>query len=141
MLERIMGLDIGERRVGVALSDPLGITAQPHKVLERQDTKSLLDSIKSIIDEYEVSKIVVGMPYDMKGEKGKSAEKIQEFIIILEKETGLEIDVADERFSTAFSRKAMLEADASRRKRKKNIDKIAAAVILQGYLEKRENRN
>ena len=141
MIKRIMGLDVGEKRVGVALSDPLGITAQPHTVLERQDTKSLLDSIKNIIDEYGVSKIVVGMPYDMKGEKGKSAEKIQEFINILEKETGLETDTADERFSTAFSQKAMLEADASRRKRKKNIDKIAAAVILQGYLEKWEKQN
>ncbi len=135
-MKRIMALDVGEKRVGVAISDPLGITAQPVSVLKREDFKKLMQSIRELIDEFGVGKVVVGVPYNMRGEKGSSAVKIMEFIELMKKNIDVEVDLMDERFSTAFSERAMLEADATRKKRRENIDKVAAAVILQGYLDK-----
>lgn len=137
---RIMGIDIGEKRVGVALSDPLGLTAQPHAVIEYTGPENLIRQLLDIAAEYEVGKIIAGVPYGLDGQKGESAEKILAFIRRLEENTDIEIETADERFSTAFSQKAMIEADASRKKRRRNIDKVAAAVILQGYLDSRGER-
>ncbi len=137
-MKRIMALDVGEKRVGVAVSDPLGITAQPLSVLKREDFEKLMQTLRELIDEFGVGKMVVGVPYNMRGEKGRSAGKIMEFIELMKKNIDIEVDLMDERFSTAFSERAMLEADARRKKRKENIDKVAAAVILQGYLDKTE---
>ncbi len=137
-MKRIMALDVGEKRVGVAISDPLGITAQPVSVLKREDFEKLMQTLRELIDEFGVGKVVVGVPYNMRGEEGRSAGKIMEFIELMKKNIDIEVDLMDERFSTAFSERAMLEADATRKKRKENIDKVAAAVILQGYLDKTE---
>jgi putative holliday junction resolvase len=134
-----MALDIGERRIGVAVSDPLGITAQPRAVLENTGHEKVSKKLKEIIDEYGVTKVIAGLPCGLRGERGKSAEKIMEFVRLLEKNINMGIEAVDERFSTALSRKAMLEADASRKTRRKNIDKVAAAVILQGYLDRTED--
>ncbi len=137
-MKRIMALDIGEKRIGVAISDPLGITAQPHCVLENEKPAELFARLGEIIEEYGVTKLIAGVPYGLRGEKGKSAEKVMEFIAHLRENIDIETDTVDERFSTALSLKAMLEGDASRKKRSQNIDKIAAAVILQGYLDRAE---
>ncbi len=137
-MKRIMALDVGEKRVGVAVSDPLGITAQPVSVLKRENFEKLMQTLRELIDEFEVGRMVVGVPYNMRGEEGRSAGKIMEFIELMKKNIDIEVDLMDERFSTAFSERAMLEADATRKKRRENIDKVAAAVILQGYLDKTE---
>jgi putative holliday junction resolvase len=136
-MKRIMGLDPGEKRIGIALSDPLGITAQPYAVIEKNSGSKLIEKLKEIIEKKDVGKIVVGMPYSLKGEKGESAEKTMEFIRYLNKNTGIEIEITDERFTTAFSERVMLEGNASRKKRRQNIDKIAASVMLQGYLDRK----
>jgi putative holliday junction resolvase len=137
-MKRIMALDVGEKRVGVAVSDPLGITAQPVSVLKRENFEKLMQILRELIDEFGVGRLVVGVPYNMRGEEGISAGKIMEFIELMKKNIDIEVDLMDERFSTAFSERAMLEADATRKKRRENIDKVAAAVILQGYLDKTE---
>ena len=138
-MKRTMAIDIGEKRIGVALSDPLGITAQPHSVLENNDPEKLFAGLREIIEEYGVTKLVAGVPYGLNGEKGASAKKIMEFVGRLRENVDVEIDTVDERFSTALSMRAMLEADVSRKKRRHNIDKVAAAVILQGYLDRAED--
>ncbi len=135
-----MAIDIGEKRVGVALSDPLGLTAQPHAVIQYSSEEHLIQQLLEIAAEYEAGKIVAGVPYGLEGERGESAEKILAFIRRLGENTDIEIETADERFSTAFSQKAMLEAGASRKNRRRKIDKVAAAVILQGYLDSPEER-
>lgn len=135
-MNRLMSIDIGEKRVGVALSDPLRLTAQPHSVIENDGPEGVSRKLKKIIQEYSVEKIIAGVPYGLKGEKGEAAEKIMDFIRVLGENTGMEIETVDERFSTAFSQRAMLEADASRKARRTKIDKVAAAVLLQGYLDK-----
>ncbi len=135
-MKRIMALDVGEKRVGVAVSDPLGLTAQPCATLKREDPEKLLGQIKKIADERGVARIIVGIPYNIRGEEGDSAKKIREFARCLHEYTGIETDIEDERFSSAVSERIMLWADVSRKKRKGNIDKMAAAVILQGFLDR-----
>lgn len=136
-MKRIMSVDIGEKRVGVALSDPLRLTAQPHSVLENDGPEGVSRKLKKIMDENQVDTIIAGVPYGLRGEKGRAAEKILAFIRLLEENTGIKIETLDERFTTALSQRAMLEANASRETRKKKIDKVAAAVLLQCYLDGR----
>lgn len=138
---RIMGLDVGTHTIGVAISDELGITAQGLKTVKRRSLEADFEEISSIIDHFEISKIVVGLPKNMDGTLGKQAEKVFRWIRDLKDRTHLPVVTWDERLSTVEASKVLLEADLSRRKRKKVIDKLAAVLILQVYLDQRRERN
>lgn len=130
---RIMGLDFGERTIGVAVSDALQITAQGIKTIRR--SKEELLELKQIIQEYEVHQIVLGYPKNMNGTLGPRAQMTEEFSEILKVEFQLPVILWDERLSTVGAQRSLIQADVSRAKRKKVIDKMAAVFILQGYLD------
>jgi putative Holliday junction resolvase len=132
---RILGLDVGERTIGVAMSDPLGYTAQGITTIRRKNMAIDLAEIKKICDEYTVESIVLGLPKNMNGTIGPSGEKVIELSKILEEEFNVPVKLWDERLTTVAAHKAMIEGDLSRAKRKKIVDKIAAIYILQGYLD------
>lgn len=133
---RILGLDVGDKTIGVALSDPLGWTAQGLEVIRRKgNIDQDLTRLTELIKEYEVERILVGMPKNMNGTIGPQGEKVLEFIQTLEEKIGLPVKSWDERLSTVAAERTLLQADVSRSKRKKVIDKMAAAIILQGYLD------
>ncbi len=131
---RIMGLDVGTKRIGIALSDPLGWTAQGHSVLHRKSIKSDFDALLEICRQYEVEKIIIGHPLNMNGTIGPKALEIQQFAEMIKEKSRLPVELWDERLSTRSAERTLLEADVSRRKRKQVIDKIAAVNILQAYL-------
>lgn len=131
-MARILGLDVGGRRIGVALSDALGITAQGLETIERENA---LVEIKDLIKEHDIKTIIVGMPFNMNGSKGESARLTDDFIALLRREMGIEVATVDERLTTAQGERILLEADLSRKKRKRSIDRIAAQLILQTYLD------
>lgn len=135
---RIMGLDVGDKTIGVAVSDALGWTAQGLEVIRRvENIDKDLARLGEIIKEYEVEEIVVGLPKNMNGTLGERAQKVLAFVDILKEELGLPIKLWDERLSTVEAEKMLIQADVSRAKRKKVIDKMAACVILQSYLTSR----
>ncbi|WP_026583773.1 Holliday junction resolvase RuvX [Bacillus sp. J33] len=133
---RIMGLDVGSKTVGVALSDALGWTAQGLETIKinEEEKKFGFERIGEIIKEHEVSKIVVGLPKNMNGTIGPRGEASKFYASELEKRFGLPVVLWDERLSTMAAERVLLEADVSRKKRKKVIDKMAAVMILQGFL-------
>lgn len=133
---RILGLDLGQRTIGVAISDPLGWTAQGITTIRRTKKSEDLEAINKICKEYGVETIVVGLPKNMNGTIGESGERALEFSELIKEATGCPIEMWDERLTTVAAHRAMLEADMSRNKRKKIVDKIAATYILQGYLDK-----
>ena len=136
---RIMGLDFGSKTVGVAVSDALLITAQGIEIVRREQENKLrrtLARIEELIKEYEVEKIVLGLPKNMDGSCGERVEKTMEFKAMLERRTGLEIIMWDERLTTVAADRLMMEANVRREDRKKYVDSIAATFILQGYLDK-----
>lgn len=140
---RIMGLDFGSRTVGVAISDPLLITAQGIEIIERKEENKLRKTyarIEELIAEYEVEKIVLGLPKNMNDSLGERAQCSMEFKDKLERRTGLPVELWDERLTTVAADKAMMEAGIRREHRKKHVDKIAACFILQGYLDCRKNK-
>jgi len=132
---RILGIDYGNKRVGIAVSDAMGWTAQPLATLEMHGHKELLEEIKEYIAKYDAEKIIVGMPYNMDGSMGKRAEITQAFINFLKKNLEIEIEIQDERLTSSQAENILLEADVSRAGRKDVIDKLAAALILQTYLD------
>ncbi|MBR1443896.1 MAG: Holliday junction resolvase RuvX [Firmicutes bacterium] len=135
---RILGLDFGEKTVGVAVSDPFGWTAQGIEIIRREDENNLKKSINRIgelIKEYEIEKIVLGYPKNMNNTEGERVEKTKNFKKRLEKNFKKEVILWDERLSTVAAQRGLIEADVSREKRKKVIDKMAAVFILQGYLD------
>ena len=132
---RILGIDYGNKRVGVAVSDSLGWTAQPLVTLQMHGHQELLVEIREYIDKYEIEKLVVGMPYNMDGTMGKRAEITQAFVNFLKNNLELPIIIQDERLTTRQAKNILLEADVSRAGRKKVIDKMAASLILQSYLD------
>jgi len=138
---RTMGLDIGSHTIGVAISDELGITAQGIKTIKRKSKEEDFKEINAIIGQFEINKIVVGLPKNMDGTLGKQAEIVFQWIKTCKDKTHLPMVTWDERLSTVGASKVLLEADLSRSKRKKVIDKLAAVLILQGYLDKHRKRN
>ena len=137
---RIMGLDYGSKTVGVAISDPLLITAQGIEIIRRKDENKLrqtLARIEELIGEYEVSEIVLGLPKNMNDTLGDRANISLEFKEKLERRTGLPVHMWDERLTTVEADKTMMEAGVRRENRKEYVDKIAATLILQGYLDRR----
>ena len=136
-MPRIMGLDVGDKTIGVALSDPLGWTAQGLKTVRRTGIKKDLQELGEIIEEYDVKKIVVGLPKNMNGTIGPQCKKVLEFNEKLSKRfNDIEIIQWDERLTTVAAERTLIEADVGRKKRKEVIDKIAAVHILQGYLDR-----
>jgi putative Holliday junction resolvase len=135
----ILCLDIGTKRIGVAVSDPLGISAHGVATIKRQNREKDFEEILKFVRETEAQKIIIGLPLDEEGEVGDSAKKILIFLTELEcflKDQGLEIPLEtwDERYSTAEAEEHLLKFDVSRRKRKRVIDKMAAVMILRDYL-------
>ena len=127
-------MDIGSRTIGVAISDELGITAQGLKTIKRRSMEEDLREISFIIAEFKIDKIVVGLPKNMDGTIGKQAELVLQWIKAVQEKISTPIETWDERLSTVEASKILLEADLSRKKRKGVIDKLAAVIILQGYL-------
>ncbi|OGQ12934.1 MAG: Holliday junction DNA helicase RuvA [Deltaproteobacteria bacterium RBG_19FT_COMBO_46_12] len=138
---RTMGLDIGSHTIGMAISDELGITAQGLKTLRRKSMEEDLREIAAIIDQFGINKIVVGLPKNMNGTLGKQAEIVLHWIKTLNEKIQIPVVTWDERLSTVGASKVLLEADLSRRKRKKVIDKLAAVLILQGFLDQSRSLN
>ena len=135
---RIMGLDYGTKTVGVAVSDPLGITAQAVETVTRKDENKLrktLARIESLATEYGVEKFVNGFPKQMKNDIGGGAEKAMEFGEMLKRRTGIEIVMWDERLTTVEAERTLMESGVRRENRKQYVDQIAAVFILQGYLD------
>ncbi|MFW5999337.1 MAG: Holliday junction resolvase RuvX [Halanaerobiaceae bacterium] len=135
---RILALDYGSKRIGVAVSDALGLTAQGKGVITRKDLREDLKKIEEYIDEYNVEKIIVGMPRNMDGSYGPRAEKTRQFITFLRRRLTLPVETWDERLSSAEAERVLISGDVSRAKRKKVIDQVAAAIILQGYLDSKD---
>ena len=135
---RIMGLDYGTKTVGVAVSDPLGITAQAVETVTRKDENKLrktLARIESLATEYGVEKFVIGVPKQMNHDIGERAEKALEFGEMLKRRTGIEIVMWDERLTTVEAERTLMESGVRRENRKQYVDQIAAVFILQGYLD------
>lgn len=135
---RIMGLDLGSKTVGVAVSDPLGITAQGVEIIRRESEDKLrrtLARIETLAKEYQVEKFVLGYPKHMDNTIGERAQKSEAFKEKLERRTGLPVILWDERLTTVAADNAMDEAGLSREKKKEYVDMIAASLILQGYLD------
>ena len=137
---RIMGLDFGSRTVGVAVSDGLNITAQGVEIIRRKEENKLrrtLARIEELILEYQVEEIVLGFPKHMNGTEGVRAELTEEFKEKLERRTGLPVTLWDERLTTVAADRTMMEVGIRREDRKEYVDMIAAVLILQGYLDRR----
>ena len=134
-----MGLDIGSHTIGVAISDELRITAQGLKTIRRTSKEGDFEEIRKIINQFQIGKIVVGLPKNMNGTLGKQAKMVLQWTRDLEEEIHLLVETWDERLSTVEASKILLQADVSRRKRKKAVDKLAAVIILQGYMDRSKN--
>ncbi len=133
---RIMALDVGSRTIGIACSDALLMTAQGIETIRRTSLENDFNRLRELISEYEVHEIVVGMPKNMNGTKGDRAEKTEEFVEKMKTVIDLPVTFWDERLSTVMAERQLIAADVSRKKRKGVIDKMAAVVILQGYLDR-----
>ncbi len=134
---RILGLDVGSRRIGVAVSDPLGITAQGLDTLQRKNKRHDFAYLEGIIRTYDVKEIVVGLPLRMSGAEGTQAEKIQAFAEDLRKRFNLPVHLWDERLTSAEANRLLRETELSIEKRGKAVDRMAAVLILQGWMEQR----
>lgn len=133
---RVVGLDVGDARIGVAVSDPLGITAQPREVIRRTNPEEDIRAVVKIAGEVNAVAIVAGLPLTMKGEVGHQAEKVLAFLEMLKQATPIEVTTQDERFSTASAERSLLQTDMRRKDRKKVVDQVAAHHILQTYMDR-----
>lgn len=137
---RILGLDLGEKRIGVALSDALGYTAQGLTVLHRENLEHDLEKVAALVQEHAVQEIVIGLPRHMDGRMGTGAEEVLMWVTALKERCRLPVHTVDERLTTLQAQRVLLAADLSRRKRRQVIDKMAAGLILQVFLDSRRNR-
>lgn len=133
-MERFLGLDVGTKTIGVAVSDPLGITAQPVTTVIRKSNKEDFTAIKDFIDEYNIKTVIVGMPYNMNGTIGPSGEMAKKFGEKLKNKYGINIIYIDERNTTKMAEQVLISGKVRRENRKTHIDKIAAVFILETYL-------
>ncbi|MEE9604597.1 MAG: Holliday junction resolvase RuvX [Candidatus Scalindua sp.] len=139
---RILGIDYGEKRIGLAISDPLGLTAQGLPTIERVDSKDYLQKLADVIKEKDVSRIIVGLPKSMNNTIGTKAEEVLGFVEILKSHLNLPVTTVDERLTTVRAYKAMSDTKMSLRKKQKRVDMISAQFILQSYLDRSgQNRN
>jgi len=132
---RILGLDVGDRRIGVAISDPVEIIASPVTVVNRDDDSAAINAILQLVSKYDVKRIVVGLPYSLNGSLGQQASKVKDFIDKLSRNTSAEIELRDERLSTVAAGRLLRGAGNKKAKERSSIDAAAAAFILQGYLD------
>ena len=132
---RNLGLDIGDRRIGVAISDPEQILASPLTTILRDDDDNAISAIVEIVNKYGVQRIIIGFPYSLDGNIGRQANKVKDFVEKLSKCTEVDIDLRDERLSTVAVDHLLIEAGINSRKRRERRDAAAAAFILQGYLD------
>ena len=135
---RTLGLDVGTKTIGVAVSDALGLTAQTVTTVRRTNLKADLAALQKLVEEYEARGFVVGLPLNMDGSEGPRAEATRRFVDVLIQALGLPVEWWDERLSTVAAQRTLLEADLSRAKRKGVIDQVAAQFILQGWLDAQE---
>src|SRR3984957_368281 len=136
-VRRILGLDVGARRIGIAVTDPLGITAQGLETLQRRNKRYDFEYLRRVIRAYEVAEIVVGLPLRMSGAEGTQSEKMRGFAEELGKKFGLPIHLWDERLTSAEANRFLRETELSIEKRGKAVDRMAAILILQGWMESR----
>lgn len=134
---RILALDVGDRRIGVAISDELEISAHSLMTINRDEHKKEMEQIIDIVKDYNVEEVVIGNPVMMNGEVGIQGEKVARFVEELKKSIDIPIRLFDERLSTKFVEKTLIDADVSRKKRRKVIDKLSAVIILQDYMSSR----
>jgi len=138
-VERCLGLDVGEKRIGIAVSDPLGWIAGPLPVLERASWKKDLARVRALLEEHQIARVIVGLPMRMDGTQGERAERTLEFVARLQATTKVPVETWDERLSTREAERRLLEADVRRERRREVIDGMAASLILQGYLDYRNS--
>jgi putative Holliday junction resolvase len=134
---RIAALDVGDARIGVAVSDELGITAQGIGVVRRVGGRRDLEALATLLAPYSPERLVVGLPLNMNGSEGPQAVRVRAFAAQVGEHLGLPVEFWDERLTTVAAERSLLEADLSRRRRKELVDKVAATIILQGYLARR----
>ena len=137
---RILALDVGRKRIGVAVSDPLGFTAQGLMVLERRDWDQDIDRLLKIARPYQVQEVLVGLPRHLNGRLGEQAEEIMALAQALGEALQAKVVTWDERLSTVEAERLLIEADMSRRRRRQVVDQVAATLILQAYLDSRQQR-
>ena len=131
-----LGIDLGSVRIGIAISDELGMIASPLKVMQVSEDETDIAEIASIVESLDVKEIVMGLPRNMNGTYGPAADRVKEFASKLEEKLDVPITLWDERLTTSQASRILIEADVSRKKRKQVVDKSAAALILQGYLDR-----
>lgn len=132
---RILSIDFGEKRIGLAMSDPLGITAQGLETLERQNIKQVTAAIVDLVKKNQVTEIVIGLPVNMDGTKGFKAEEVLKFVGTLQAAAGVPVKTWDERLTSREANRLMIEEGLSRKKQRAQSDRLAATLILQNYLE------
>lgn len=137
---RVLGVDLGEKRIGLALSDELGILASPLEVFEFENRPAALQYISEVAKRRQVGEVVIGLPLDMSGSRGVMAEAAEAFAGELREMVEIPVVCWDERLTTAQAERAMLEADTSRAGRRRQIDMVAAALMLQAYLDLRRSK-
>jgi putative Holliday junction resolvase len=137
---RILALDVGSRRIGVAVSDPLGITAQGLDTIHRQNKRRDWEALRQVIEKYDVAEIVVGLPLRLTGAEGTQSEKMRLFADDLKKHFGLPVNLWDERWTSVEANRLLRETNLSIEKRGKAVDRMAAILILQSWLEARASR-
>ncbi len=135
---RILALDVGSKRIGLAVSDPLGITAQGLEVLICKNPQADLERLVEVARQWGVQRIVVGLPRHMDGRLGSSAPQILELVEVLQKTLGVEVVTWEERLTTVEAEKVLIQADVSRKRRRQVVDQLAAVLILQNYLDHRQ---
>lgn len=134
-MNRVLGLDIGNKTIGVAVSDPLGILAQGVTTIIRSSKVEDVKALKSIIDEYHVEKLIIGLPKNMNNSMGFQATRTMNYADYLKEALDMEIEFVDERLTTASATRSLIEGGVRRENRKKHVDKVAAVLILQTYLD------
>ena len=131
---RVLGLDVGTKTIGVAVSDETGLIASPYETLARRGTVADVKALSALAEHFGAKQLVAGLPLEMDGTAGPSARRVQVLVDAL-RAAGFEVDLWDERFSTSAAERVLIDADVSRRRRKQVVDKMAAAFILQGWLD------
>jgi len=139
---RVLGLDVGSKTIGVAMTDEAGIAAHPLRVIERKGTDTDVSTIQALVAEHDIGQIVIGMPFELSGKVGHRGRRVQEFATALQAKLGAAVKLheQDERFTTAEAERVLLDADLSRQKRKQVIDQQAASLILQAWLDAKRTR-
>lgn len=137
---RILALDLGKKRIGLAVSDPLGITAQGLETLQRTNLRSDLDALAGLIAEHDVTSILMGFPLHMSGKEGRQAVYTREFADRLTKHTGLEVKMWDERWTTVAAQRVLRESGASIGQRARSVDRLSAVILLSSYLDVKDHQ-